>query len=97
MRLKVEHALGRREALRRIREAIDLIMQSYGAKADDVETTWVGDTLDFVVKAKGLKGKGSIEVSEDMVDVRGKLPIIALPFEPRIRTEVESRLRQILA
>lgn len=97
MRLKIEHTLGRSEAVRRIREAIDVIMQSYGAKADDVETTWIGDTLDFVVKAKGLKGKGSIEVSEDLVDVKGKLPMIALPFEPRIRTEVESRLRQILS
>jgi len=55
----------------------------------DVDHRWEGDRLVFSGKAKGFRANGTVEVTEAEVIIDGKLPLIAKPFEPRIRSTIE--------
>lgn len=73
-------------------------MQSqYAHYADDIQHEWRGDTLNFSFKAKGISGKGTLEITDSDVIIDGKLPLIAKPFESRIRSTIEREASQMFA
>jgi len=61
----------------------------YGHYATDIDKSWDGDRLTFSVKAKGMSGSGSLEITDSEVIVDGKLPLMARPFESRIKSTIE--------
>lgn len=61
----------------------------YGHYASDIDKSWDGDRLTFSVKAKGMSGSGSLEITDSEVIVDGKLPLMARPFESRIKSTIE--------
>ena len=65
------------------------LQKQYGHYANDIDHQWQGDTLHFGFKAKGIHGRGTLEITDTDVIVDGKLPLIAKPFESRIRSTVE--------
>ena len=89
MRIIVPHHTTRAAARKRIEERFSQLLGEYGRHADDAQHTWSGDTLQFKGKAKGFKIEGSVEVTDSEVIFDGKLPLLAKPFEPKIRQTVE--------
>jgi len=63
--------------------------QQYGHYATDIDKSWDGDRLTFSVKARGMSGSGSLEITDSEVIVDGKLPLMARPFESRIKSTIE--------
>jgi hypothetical protein len=55
----------------------------------DHEKRWEGDTLHFSGAARGFKANGTVAVTDAEVIIDGKLPLIAKPFEPRIKSTIE--------
>lgn len=88
MRIAVEHNTTREAARKRVEERLGQLLGQFGEKADDVQHEWSGDTLRFRGKAKGLTVEGTLEVTDAAVVIDGKLPLIAKPFEGRIREAV---------
>ena len=43
----------------------------------------------FRSSAKGFKGSGTVEVTDSEIIIDGKLPLIARPFEPRVKSTIE--------
>lgn len=89
MRIAVPHNTTKAEARRIIEERLHAAKTQYGHYTDDLQHEWNGDVLTFNFKAKGISGKGTVEVTDTDVIVDGKLPLIAKPFESRIRSTVE--------
>jgi hypothetical protein len=89
MRMTVTHHTTRENARRIIDQKIVELEGKYGHYASEIERRWTGDVLNFSFKAKGFQGKGSLEITDSEVIVDGKLPLIAKPFESRIRSTVE--------
>lgn len=89
MRIAVPHHTSRTSARKIIEKRLGDLMRQFGHTAKDVEHHWSGDVMSFAFKAKGFSGKGTIEITEDDVIIDGKLPLLAKPFEPRIRNTVE--------
>lgn len=63
--------------------------RQYGHYATDIDKSWDGDRLSFSVKARDMSGSGSLEITDSEVIVDGKLPLMARPFEPRIKSTIE--------
>lgn len=63
--------------------------RQYGHYATDIDKSWDGDRLTFSVKARGMSGSGSLEITDSEVIVDGKLPLMARPFESRIKSTIE--------
>ncbi len=95
MRIAVPHNTTRENARRIVEQRLEDLQRQYAHYASDIDKNWDGDRLDFSVKARGFTGKGTLEITDTDVIVDGKLPLIAKPFEPRIRDTVEREAEQM--
>ena len=97
MRIAVPHNTTLQKARRIIELKLEDAQNQYGNYAEEIEHEWDGDTLLVSLKAKGLKATGTLEITETDVIIDGKLPLIAKPFESKIRNalaaEAESMFR----
>lgn len=89
MRIAVQHFTTRQKAKKIIEQRLRNAERQYGSMASDLDYEWHGDTLHVALKAKGMSIKGTLEITDSDVIVDGKLPLLAKPFESRIRHTVE--------
>ena len=89
MRISVPHSIDKATVRKRIEERLHHLLATYGHYLTDVEHRWEGDRLLFSGKAKGMKANGTVDVTENEVIIDGKLPLLARPFEPRIKSTIE--------
>jgi hypothetical protein len=89
MRITVPHHTDKETARRKITERIGQLFGQYGQHLSDASHRWEGDRLLFSGTARGFKANGSVEVTETEVIIDGKLPLLARPFEPRIKSTIE--------
>jgi hypothetical protein len=95
LRIELPHNTTRDKARRIVEQKMKALESQYGHYAKDLEHQWQGDTLHFGFKAKGFSGKGTLEVTDRDVILDGKLPLIAKPFESRIRSTVEREAEEM--
>jgi hypothetical protein len=89
MRVTISHHTDKETAKRKINERLGQAMAQYGHYLSDSTHTWDGDRLTFTGSAKGFKASGTIEVTDAEVIIDAKLPLIAKPFEPRVKHAIE--------
>lgn len=89
MHIAVPHRTDRETAKQRVKQRLDQLLAQYGHYLSDHDSRWEGDTLYFNGSARGFKASGSVAVTDTEVIVDGKLPLIAKPFEPRIKNTIE--------
>lgn len=89
MRIAIPHHTTRANARTVIEQKVSALLNQFGGRVDDLQQQWFGDILEFQGKARGFKVEGTVEVTDDEIVLDGKLPLMALPFEPRIREAVK--------
>ena len=89
MRIAVPHHTTRANARTTIEQKVAALLSQFGGRVDDLLQQWTGDTLEFKGQARGFKVEGTVEVTDEEIILEGKLPLMALPFEPRIREAVK--------
>jgi putative polyhydroxyalkanoate system protein len=97
MQITVPHNTTKENARKKVEARLQELEGQYGHYATGMEKVWTGDRLDFTVKAKGMTGKGSLEITDTDIILDGKLPLLAKPFEPRIRNTVEREAAAMFA
>lgn len=95
MRIAVPHNTTPDKARKIVEQKMKTLQAQYGHYADDVNHQWQGNTLHFDFKARGFTGKGTLEVTDTDVIIDGKLPLIAKPFESRIKSTIEREAGQM--
>jgi hypothetical protein len=91
------HQLGREEALRRLKQKVELLQQTYGSKAAELQMEWTDNVLQFKVQALGMRISGTATVEESEVQVHADIPLTALPFRGLVERRVKDDLAQMLA
>lgn len=89
MRIVITHNTDQQTARQKVEQRLDEILGTYGQYLSDVERRWEGDRLVFSGKSKGMKANGTIDITDNEVIIEGKLPLLAKPFEPRIKSTIE--------
>jgi putative polyhydroxyalkanoate system protein len=89
LRIAVQHNTTREKARKVVEDRLKALHAQYGSYANDIDHNWDGDTLHVAFKAKGMTVKGTVEITDTDVILDGKVPLIAKPFESRIRSTVE--------
>jgi len=89
MRIAVPHRTDRTTARQKIETRLHELLAVYGHYLSDIDHHWEGDRLVFAGKAKGMKANGTVDVTDSEVIIDGKLPLLAKPFEPRIKNTIE--------
>ncbi len=97
MRIAVPHHTTRAKARKIIEKRVKNAEKQYGHLATDFDCEWESEVLCVKVKAKGITAKGTLEITEREVIIDGKLPLIALPFEKKIRAAVEKEAESMFA
>ena len=97
MRINVPHNTDKETARKKINERLAMLFAQYGHYLSDSQHTWDGDRLDFSGSAKGFKVNGTIEVTDSEVIIDGKLPLMAKPFEPRVKSAIEKETSTMFA
>lgn len=95
MRIAVPHHSTKDKARQRVEQRIGQLLGQFSHHADDLQHEWTGDTLHFKGKARGLSIDGTVEVTNAEVIIDAKLPLIAKPFEGRIRQTVEQEAEKM--
>jgi len=89
MRITIPHKMNKSTARERIETRLHQLLNTYGHYLSEVEHRWEGDRLVFSGKAKGMKANGTVDITDNEVIIDGKLPLLAKPFEPRIKRQIE--------
>ncbi len=95
MRVTVPHRTDKETARRLINERIANLFGQYGHYLSESSHQWDGDRLAFSGNAKGIKTSGTVEVTDSEVIVDGKVPLMAKPFESRIKSTLERELESM--
>lgn len=89
MKIEVPHKTSKESARKKVEERMGQLLAQFGGHAEEIAHEWLGDTLTFKGKAKGLAVEGTVEVADQQVVIDAKLPLIAKMFEGRIREALE--------
>ena len=94
--METSHALGKEEAIRRLKEKFDSARQEHGSQVSDLHEEWTDHTLAFGFKSVGMKVAGTVEVRDDCVRLDTKLPMAAAMFKGMIEKRVRGELGDLL-
>jgi hypothetical protein len=89
MRIAIPHNTTKARAKKIVEQRLKNLERDHGHQANDLDYEWHGTTLHINLKAKGLSAKGTVEITDSDVIIDGKLPLLAKPFESKIRHTVE--------
>ena len=97
MRISVPHHTDKANARRIINERIGQLFGQYGHYLGESSHEWEGDRLVFSGSAKGIKANGTVEITDSEVIIDSKLPLIAKPFESRIKSSIQKEAEAMFA
>jgi hypothetical protein len=97
MRIVIPHHTDKAEARRKVEARMQELLAQHGHYLSEINQQWEGDRLVFSGTAKGFKANGSVEITDSEVILDGKLPLIAKPFESRIKSTVEREASMMFA
>ncbi len=95
MKVQRVHMMTGETARGEVERALPGLLQEFGSDVSDVTHVWSGNSMNFSFRTRGLSIKGRIDVTDSQVLIDVSLPLIARPFEGRIRSATERKLEQI--
>ena len=97
MRVTVPHHTDKETARRKVEARLQQLLTQYSDYLSNVDQRWEGDRLVFSGSARGFKANGTLEVTDSEVIIDGKLPLIARPFESRVKSTIEREVADMFA
>ena len=93
MKITRNHRLGEDGAREWVDREIVSLLNQFGDKVSDVTNEgWRGNTLRFSFRAAGMRFRGELKVSDEILAIDIGFPLIARPFQGQAKSEVESYL-----
>jgi hypothetical protein len=89
MQIAIPHKTTKQNARAKVEQKLGALLGQFGSRADEMEHEWTGDTLRFKGKARGFSVSGTVDITDTEVIIDGKLPMLAIPFESKIREAVK--------
>lgn len=94
--MQTDHALGRAEAARRLKEKFASVFSSYQSQVSELRERWDDHVLSFGFKAVGMTIAGTVTVDEGDVKLEAQLPLAAAMFKGLIEQQIRKELGDLL-
>ncbi|PQO44668.1 polyhydroxyalkanoic acid system family protein [Blastopirellula marina] len=91
------HDLGQEAAVERVQYVLEKMKGRFEGQVKDMQQTWDGHVLTFAFRTMGVNIDGTMEVLEELVVVKGKLPFAAMLFKGQIEKSIGEELEKIIA
>ncbi len=95
--IEVPHALGRAEALRRLKDRLDAARVAYQGLVHNFEEEWSAQRLRFRFRAVGMEASGTMDVEDAAVRIDAELPWAAMIMRAAIEQRIREEMTTILA
>lgn len=95
MKIEMPHHTTPAAAKKKIANLLTKLKSKHEDLISDLDQRWEGDTLVFGFKARGMSAKGHIEITDDAVLLDGKLPLMARPFQSKIKKAIETEAKTL--
>ncbi|MCC6124726.1 MAG: polyhydroxyalkanoic acid system family protein [Pirellulales bacterium] len=90
------HALGRDEALKRLKDKFETARSRYGSNVRNLEEQWTDHTLNFSFSAMGMGVSGTVKVEDQSVKLNAEIPFAATFFKGAIESRIREELDRLL-
>ncbi|HUP66268.1 MAG TPA: polyhydroxyalkanoic acid system family protein [Thermoanaerobaculia bacterium] len=97
MKISFPHGTTPANARKKIDTLLDRLHDRHGENLEVMDRTWAGDTLNFDFKARGFHARGSVDVGDKEIRLEGKVPLVARPFEGKIKNAIEKEASKIFS
>ena len=94
---EVTHQLNKSEALGRLQGFLEEVRVRYKDLVTEYQGDWAENILNFSLTTYGFTINGTLTVSDDMVNIEGKLPFAAVAFRGKIEQSIAEELRRELS
>jgi len=94
--VKTSHMLGEEEALRRLKDKVSALKETYQGHFSELREEWDGNTFSFGFKAAGMKvtARGMVDASQVKLDA--ELPLAVMIFKGMIQARINQELGSLL-
>ncbi len=96
MIIQEPHMLGSDVALERIKNLLSDLKERFSDQIKNVQEEWDAETATFSFDAMGFSVKGTLLVSTNQVELKGNLPLTALPFKGMVEKTVREQIQELL-
>ena len=86
----ITHELGREAARQRIDGGIDRMMGSLAGGMLAFDKNWAGDRMAFDAKALGQHVTGHVDVADDQVTIKVKLPLLLAGMAEKLAGKIKN-------
>ena len=94
--VRVDHSLGKDEALQRLHGMMGQVKENYGNQISDLEENWNDNGGNFSFKAMGFRIGGDLMVTDNAVEIDVDFPWAAKMFQGTIETTIRERAERLL-
>ena len=96
--IEIQHQLERDVVVTKLRSFSDEMRERVMVQVSEVTEEWDDQgNLNFSFRAMGFTVSGQMVTCEKQVTVFGDLPFAALPFRGAIQSQVEQKIRDVIA
>lgn len=96
--VEVQHQLERDVVVTKLKKFSDEMRDRVMVQVSEVSEEWDEQgNLNFSFKAMGFRVSGQMITCDKQVTVFGELPFAALPFRGAIESQVEQKIREVIA
>lgn len=95
MHVEIPHHFARKEAVNRVKMALNQSRAQVLQQSPDLKDEWQGDTLHFSATIQGKHITGTLEVRDKQFVLDAKLPLLWRMFEGRIEKAIKEQVAQL--
>ena len=93
---QVSNPLGKEQATERLKDFVEQLTERYKDQVSEVDGAWDENKLNFSFTTYGFQIKGEVEVEDEDVRLKGKLPLAAMAFRKKIEHSIADELTKLL-
>ena len=94
--VSIPHALGKDEAIRRLKSGLSMVYAQSGSLFSVREQTWIDDRLCFRIAALGQIASGTIDVADDHARLELSLPWLIAKAAEHFQRVITNRVTVLL-
>ena len=95
--MSIPHQHTQEETGERMKKLLGRVMEKYKDSIKDLKEEWVGNAVNFSIKAMGFSFKGTASVEPTEVKIDGDLPFAAMMFKGQIDKAVREAVEKYMA
>jgi putative polyhydroxyalkanoate system protein len=94
--ISVPHSLSKEEVASRAKNLLSNLKEKYAGMIDSVTEEWGGYEGSFILSAKGFNVSGTMNITDNSIDIEGKMPMALSFFKGAIEGSIKKAAEEMV-